>query len=318
MLHAKINYTDLTASKLVLGTDTFGTLVDETECFRMLDRFTEADGNMIDTASIYADWLGMGKSISEKTIGKWLTTRGCRNKMIISTKGGHHDLNTLTSRLALASVREDFQASLANLQTDYIDIYWLHKDDVKQTPESLIEMLNEAAPVEYARYLGVSNWSYDRIKAANDHAKANGLRPVIASQIQHSIAKLNQAAYGIVAMDADSYQQYQNNDLNVFAFSSQAKGFFAIMENSGLDGLPSRTRDMFLNDENLALFDRLKAMSAQKGISIPMLVIAALVSDSAVNTFAQIGPRTLSELEISLQGADVQLTEQERILLLNS
>lgn len=316
MLYGKIKHTDLTASRFVLGTDTFGTQVSEKDSFGMLDRFAEAGGNMIDTASIYADWLGMGKSISEKTIGKWLTARGCRNRMILSTKGGHHDLNTLASRLNIVSVQEDFQSSLANLQTDYIDIYWLHKDDINQSPEGLIEMLNEAAPVEHARYLGVSNWTYDRIKAANAYAKKNGLRTVIASQIQHSIARLNKAAYGIVAMDDASYSLYSRDDINVFGFSSQAKGFFAIMETAGEAALPGRTKEMFYNNTNLKRLNKLKDMSSKTGISVPTLVLAALVCDPVVNTFAQIGPRQMSELETSLEGADVLLSRQERDYLL--
>lgn len=317
MQYAKINHADLTASKLVLGTDTFGTLVSEKDSFAMLDRFADAGGNMIDTASIYADWLGMGKSISEKTIGKWLRAQGCRKEMIISTKGGHHNLDTLASRLNLRDVRADLESSLDNLQTDRIDIYWLHKDDVAQTPQALIEMLNEAAPVEQAHYLGVSNWTYERIRSANDYAKAAGLRPIIASQIQYSIAKLNQAAYGIVAMDDDSYARYSRDDLNVFGFSSQAKGFFAIMQTGGETALPERTSHMFLNDTNLKRFYRLKEMSAQKGISVPTLVLAALISDPVLNTFAQIGPRQLAELEASLAGADAVLSPEERAYLVN-
>lgn len=299
MQYSNILHTTLKASRLVLGTDTFGTQVSEGDSFAMLDKFTEAGGNMIDTASIYADWLGQGKSISEKTIGKWLTAHGNRTETILSTKGGHHDLNTLASRLDLKSVSEDFENSLENLQTDYIDIYWLHKDDVNQSPESLIEMLNEAAPAKHAHYLGVSNWTYDRIKRANEHANAYGLRPIIASQIQHSIAKLNNAAYGIVAMDDASYEQYCKDQLNVFAFSSQAKGFFAILEGGGEAALPARTRQMFYNDVNLKRYNSLRQMSAEKGVSIPTLVIAALVADHRVNTFAQIGPRKLDELEFS-------------------
>ena len=317
MLYAKINHTDLTASRLVLGTDTFGTQVSQRDSFELLDRFSQAGGNMIDTASIYADWLGMGKSVSEKTIGQWLAAQGCRKEMILSTKGGHHNLNTLASRLNLRDVREDFEHSLDNLKTDYIDIYWLHKDDGNQSPEALIEMLNEAAPTANAHYLGVSNWTYDRINAANEHARNNGLRPIIASQIQHSIAKLNQAAYGIVAMDDTSYVRYSKDTLNVFAFSSQAKGFFAIMDNGGEAALPERTKGMFLNETNLIRYQKLKDMSLKTGVAIPTLVLAALISDPAVNTFAQIGPRQLSELEASLQGADTVLSQKERENLLH-
>lgn len=96
----------------------------------------------------------------------------------------------------------------------------------------------------------------------------------------------------------------------------QAKGFFAIMDGAGENALPERTKGMFLNDTNLRRFRKLKEMSVEKGISITTLVLAALISDPVVNTFAQIGPRQISELEMSLEGADVFLTHNDRDHLL--
>lgn len=316
MQYSKINNTNLNASKLVLGTDLFGTLVSEQDSFSIMDRYLADGGNVIDTASVYADWLGQGKSISEKTIGKWLTSRGNRSAVILATKGGHHDLSTLAPRLDRSSVREDFENSLRNLQTSYIDIYYLHKDDVTQSPENLIEMFQEAIPEEQANYLGVSNWTYDRIKRANEHAKRNGLRPIIASQIQHSIAAINKTYFGITAMVESEYKQYVDDNLNVFAFSSQAKGFFAILEHGGVDAMPDTTKEIYLNERNLRRYQKLRALADQRNESIPTLVLAALISDPNINTFAQIGPQNMKELSASLMGADVSLSETERRFLL--
>lgn len=317
MLYSEINHTKLKASKLVLGTDTFGTQISEQDAFMILDRYVNAGGNIVDTASIYADWLGQGKSISEKTIGKWLVSQGCRNEVIISTKGGHHVFKTLSSRVDLNNIREDFENSLQNLKTDWIDIYWLHKDDPNQSPEAMIEILNEAVSKDGARYLGVSNWSYDRIKQANTYAREKSLRPIIASQIQHSIAKLNKVAYGITAMDEEQYAKYSADDLSVFAFSSQAKGFFANMEKGGEAALRQNTKEVFLNDVNVARFCRLKNMAQEKNTTISALVIAALFCDNNVNIFAQIGPRTLAQLDASLESSDLSLTQEERAYLLD-
>ena len=271
---------------------------------------------MIDTASIYADWLGQGKSISEKTIGAWLVSSGCRENIIISTKGGHHDLQTLSSRLDLSNVRDDIQHSLENMHTDYIDIYWLHKDDLNQTPESLIEMLNEAAPKEYAHYLGVSNWTYDRIRTANNHAKKCGLRPIIASQIQYSIAKPNYQPFGIVAMTDSEYRKYTADTLNVFAFSSQAKGFFSKLDTQDADALPDNIKKLYLNQQNLNTAEKLKELSQVTGLPIPSLVLAALLSNPDFPVFAQIGPRRLEELFSSLQAMDATLSASQRDWLL--
>ena len=134
----------------------------------------------------------MGKSISEKTIGEWLTARKNRDKIIISTKGGHPRLESMDiSRLSRDEIFDDFEHSLINLNTDYIDIYWLHKDDPNIPPERLIEIMNEILDTGKAKYIAVSNWGYDRIRAANDYAKSNGLKPFIAGQIQYSVGKPN-------------------------------------------------------------------------------------------------------------------------------
>ena len=137
MIYSQINNTDLKASKLVLGSHLFGTEIDEKISFALLDRFLEAGGNIVDTASVYANWLPGEKHKSEKTLGKWLANSGRRKEMIVVTKGGHHDLETNKSRLFYKDVREDLEKSLENLRTDYIDIYYLHKDDINQQPEDL-------------------------------------------------------------------------------------------------------------------------------------------------------------------------------------
>lgn len=318
MLYSKIKDTDIIASKLVLGSDRFGTAISEKDSFAILDRFVEAGGNMIDTASFYADWLS-GKSVSEKTIGKWIEERKCRDKIIISTKGGHFNLATPNvSRMSKKEMKADFEASLENLKTDYIDIYWYHKDDDSISPEALIENLNEVTDGR-ARYIAASNWSCDRLIKANEYAIKNNFKPFIAGQIQYSIARINKEVTGadIFVMTDEEYEKYKNSGLNVFGFSTQAKGFFIMTAEGGVESVPEGVRAEFLNDYNLTLLEKLKNLAAEKNVSIPALVPAVLTSDEDVNTFAQIGPQTVGQLESSLEAADLKLTGKERDYLLN-
>ncbi|MBQ9915415.1 MAG: aldo/keto reductase [Clostridia bacterium] len=316
MKYGKINHTDLTASRVILGTDRFGSAISTEESFAILDHFLAAGGNILDTASVYANWLPGEKSLSEKTIGKWLSARNNRDKVIVSTKGGHFDLDTGAPRLDFDSVKSDYENSLLNLKTDYVDIYWLHKDDTERSPEELIETVNRVTEGGGAHYLAVSNWSYDRIRAANDHAAKCGLRPFIASQIQHSIAKVNAVAEGITVLTEEEYAKYETDNLNVFGFSSQAKGFFAIIAEKGEGALPAATRAEFYNQTNLARLDRVKALAEEKGASVPAIVLATLFADDKVNTFAQIGPQSVAELDMSLSAVAVTVTAEERRKLL--
>lgn len=316
MVYSAIKQTDLIGSRIVLGTDRFGSSVPESTAFDLLDRYAACGGNVIDTASVYADWLNMGKSLSEKTIGKWLEARKNRAGLILSTKGGHYELATRKPRLSLSEVRSDLESSLENLRTDVIDLYWLHKDDESKSPESLIEMLNEADKDGHARYFGASNWTYDRIKAANDHARENGLRPFVCSQILHSVARVNFTDEGILAMTKEEYGKYASDSLSVFCFSSQARGFFAKLCKGGMDSLPPRTIKAYCNEENLALYERMSEFAKEKQVSVAAVVLALLYSDEEVNSFALVGPGSSETLEESLAYCDLLLSPEERKTLL--
>ncbi len=87
--------TDLTVSAICLGTGDIGSKVERTRSFEMLDLFIELGGTFIDTASVYANWLPGPTSISEKTIGEWLSRSGKRAQVVLATKGAHPDLQTM-------------------------------------------------------------------------------------------------------------------------------------------------------------------------------------------------------------------------------
>lgn len=315
MKYVKIKHTDLMASPVVMGSAEFGTSLSVEQSFELLDAYEKMGGNIIDTACVYADWLKMGKSMSEKTIGQWFEARGNRDKFIISTKGGHHDLATLESRMDYDSMKEDFENSLANLKTDYIDIYWFHKDDESKTPEELIETLNRVVG-DRAGYLGASNWCYDRIKRANDHAKKNGLKPFIATQLRHSIAKLNYEKSDIFSMTDSEYEKYSKDDMSAFCFSSQARGFYAILDKSGEAALSDFVKGELLNDYNIEVFKKLQKLAQDKNTTVAALVLAVLIADDKVQTFAQVGSRTVEELTLSMSALDVEISAEERKLIL--
>lgn len=316
MKYVNIKGTDLMACPVVLGSAEFGTSLSLDDSFALLDAYAQMGGNIIDTASFYADWLKMGKSISEKTIGLWFKERKNRDKFIISTKGGHHDIETGQKRLDYLSMKSDFERSLKNLRTDYIDMYWFHKDDESKSPEELIETLNKVTEGGRVGYLGASNWKYDRIKAANDHAIKNGLKPFVAGQMRHSIAKINYQTSGILCLDNAEYNKYCEDNLNVFGFSTQARGFFAIMAEKGEEGLSDFVRNELYNERNVTIFERLKKLAKEKNTSVAALVLAVLIADKNVRTFAQVGSRTAGELALSMSALDVEVSEEERRFVL--
>ena len=130
MKYIKLDGTDIKVSKLALGTDSMGEPMTEETSREVLDSFTEAGGTLIDTALSYNDWAPGEKSRSEKIIGRWLKARSNRHDLIISTKGGHPPMGHMDiSRLSEKEIMSDIEQSLSNLGTDYVDIYFLHRDN---------------------------------------------------------------------------------------------------------------------------------------------------------------------------------------------
>ena len=115
----QINKSALLVSPICMGTATIGSIVNERDSFKRFDMFYENGGNFLDTSNIYSDWIdGIPKSVSEKTIGKWIKSRNLENDVIVATKGGHgilHGVIAGKTRLGRDELNEQIQKSLENL-----------------------------------------------------------------------------------------------------------------------------------------------------------------------------------------------------------
>lgn len=311
MKYVTLNNTDLAVSQIALGTDVYGATVNEAESFEMLDYFTKNGGTVIDTAAGYSDWIEGEKSRSEKLIGRWLENKG-RESIIISTKGGlpRHETPDI-SRLSPLEIRADIEGSLKRLRTDYIDIYWLHRDDKSKQVDELMEELHSFVKEGKARYIGVSNWTHDRIEKANSYAKIHNITSLAASQIQYSIAYANAEKNDptLVAMNEDEYKYMKENKMNVFAFASQAKGFFSKMEKGGIEALSQKARDRYLNEQSVGVFERLLCVSEKTGHSVGQLVTAVLCNRRDFITIPIVGCKNIGQLRESMSGADICLPD---------
>ena len=142
MDRVSLTNTDLQVSQLCLGTADFGTKKSREEAFRQMDIFLDGGGNFIDTAHVYGDWACDEKGRSEKVIGEWL--KGKRDQVILSSKGCHPPIdNMLCSRVDPGNLHKDVEESLSQLQTDYVDLYFLHRDNPQVPAGELLEALEE-------------------------------------------------------------------------------------------------------------------------------------------------------------------------------
>lgn len=166
---------DLKTARLVLGGNVFGWTATGEEAFRILDRFVDAGGTMIDTADVYSAWVpGHQGGESESLIGAWLKRRGSADGVQIATKVGmlhRHGGGKLEGwRIAKAA-----EGSLRRLGVEAIDLYYAHRDDPGTPVEETLEAFDALVRAGKVRALGASNFTAERLAESLDASKRLGL-----------------------------------------------------------------------------------------------------------------------------------------------
>ena len=172
---------------LVLGGNVFGYTADEDASFAILDRFYEAGGRMVDTAQGYSVWVeGHVGGESETVIGKWLDSRGVRDDMRIATKTG---MSGNPGDLEPRKVAEELEKSLDRLRTDYVDLYYAHRDDNSTPIDMVIAGFDDLIGRELVREVGASNYSVDRLAEAHTIAHSNGMAGFTILQNEYNLVE---------------------------------------------------------------------------------------------------------------------------------
>ncbi|MCO6449222.1 MAG: aldo/keto reductase [Caldilineales bacterium] len=302
--------TQLHVSSLSLGAMPFGSDIGEANSFAMMDRYLELGGNFIDTAAVYANWLPIEVSISEKTVGRWMKARGNRAEIVLGTKGAHPDLKTPhIPRMSPAEVESDLHDSLRYLQTDVIDLYWLHRDDPSRPAGEIVEMMNAFVRAGKIRYFGCSNWPLTRIRAAQEYARAHGLQGFAADQPMWSLAAVDIKRIGddTLAGMTDETRAYEAaNGVTAIPYSPTAHGLFHKMDR-GMRAIDVMGDGRYDLPENARRLQRIRQLRDETALSITQIVLGYLVAQPCV-TIPIIGPRSIAQLDDSMSAADVRLT----------
>ncbi|MEU0443005.1 MULTISPECIES: aldo/keto reductase [unclassified Streptomyces] len=181
----KLGSSDLEVFPLALGGNVFGWTADEAASFAVLDAYTAAGGNFIDTADSYSAWAdGNSGGESETIIGKWLKARGNRSDVVIATKVSQHpDYQGLTA----ANIKAAADASLRRLGTDHIDLYYTHFDKPEVPVEEIIGALDELVKAGKVRHIAASNITPERLQASLDFSDREGLARYVAIQPHYNL-----------------------------------------------------------------------------------------------------------------------------------
>ncbi len=282
-------------SRLVMGVDNQRTM---THAAAMFDDFFEGGGNCFDTAYIY------DRGDCERLLGQWIHNRSIRDQVVILSKGAHTPLCTpddLTTQLL---------ESLERLQTEYVDIYMLHRDNLDVPVEEFIDVLNEHQQAGRIRALGVSNWSSERIEAANRYAGSKGLHGFSAVSNNFSLARMVQVPWAgcVTSSDAESRAWFTSTQTSLMPWSSQAMGFFARAHRN--DRSDENLVRCWYSEDNFQRLERAKEMAHRLSV-LPINIALAYVLCQPFPTFPLIGPRTLAETRTSVPALDIELTPED-------
>ena len=283
-------------SRLVMGVDNQTSMPHAAVMF---DDFFEHGGTCFDTAYIYAS------GTCEKILGQWIKNRTIREQVVVLDKGAH------TPNCTPEKLSSQLLESLTRLQMEYVDIYMLHRDNTAVPVGEFISVLNEHKAAGRMRVFGASNWSIERVEAANAWAAEHGMTGFSAMSNNFSLARMVDPVWKgcISASDADSRAWLTKTQMALMPWSSQARGFFTGRARPDDFSDPELVRSWY-SEDNFRRLDRANELAKKRGV-LPINIALAYVLCQPFPTFPLIGPRMLSETHSSLPGLDITLTPEE-------
>lgn len=289
-------------SKVALGFEDFP---DFTSASILLDSFFEHGGNLFDTAHIY------GRGQTEKNMGDWHTSRGLkRDEIVIIGKGAHSPL------VYPDVIAKQLDESLNRLQTDYVDVYFMHRDNEDVPVGEFVDAMD--AEVKRGRVRGLfggSNWTKERMQQGMDYAAKFGKTAPGALSNNFSLADMITPIWEgcISTSDAPFKKWLLENEMPNFAWSSQGRGFFT--PRAGRDKLDNQELvRTWYSDLNFERRDRSIELARELKCS-PLHIALAYVLAVAFPVVPLIGPRRLWELDDSLTALNIDLTPQQVLWL---
>jgi aryl-alcohol dehydrogenase-like predicted oxidoreductase len=296
-----IGASDLDASRLGLGANTFGWTADRDAAFAVLDAYVEAGGDLVDTADTYGRQSFAGAS--ETIIGERFAARGRRDDVILATKVG-----SLASRpgLSAATITAAVDDSLRRMQTDHIDLYWAHKDDPDTPQEETLAAFDGLVRAGKVRAIGASNFKPDRLASALAVSQREGLAAYVALQPHYNL--MERAEFEALLLPV-----LTEHGLSCLPYYGLAKGFLSGKYRPGsvVDSPRAEGAASYLDARGLTVLAALDEVAAAHGVPVAAValawlaaqptVVAPLASARSVDQLAELLPT----LELELSAAEI-------------
>ncbi|CAG9298026.1 aldo/keto reductase [Celerinatantimonas diazotrophica] len=310
MQYRKLGQSTIEIAPIVFGGNVFGWTADEQQSFKLLDALVDHGINMVDTANVYSAWAeGHVGGESESIIGKWFAKSGQRDKIVLATKVGM-TMGDGSQGLKKDNIVKSAEQSLKRLQTDYIDLYYAHKDDPNTPIEETLSAFETLIKDGKVRAIASSNYSAERLSEALDVAKAENLPSYIAHQPEYNL------------FDRSDYESTlepvcQHNELAVVTYFSLASGFLSGKYHTKAD-LENAPRKDFLGKYMTPRGEKILAALANVANAhhVPMATVALAWIMHRPSVTAPIASATsLAQLEQLAQAATLNLSTEDMNIL---
>ncbi|MGW7816540.1 aldo/keto reductase [Streptomyces puniciscabiei] len=295
---------DLEVFPLCLGGNVFGWTADEETSFAVLDAYTAAGGNFVDTADSYSAWIdGHKGGESETIIGKWIKARGNRDDVVIATKVSQHPEY---QGLSAANIKAAADASLRRLDTDHIDLYYTHFDKPEVPVEEIIGALDELVKAGKVRHIGASNISPERLKASLDFSDREGLARYVVLQPHYNLVSRD-------TYEGPLQDLVGKEGLSAVPYFSLASGFLTGKYRPGTkvdSARASRAQEYAESERGQRVLAALDQIAAAHDAPVARVALAWLAAQPTV-TAPIASARTVDQLPALLDVVGLTLTQEE-------
>jgi aryl-alcohol dehydrogenase-like predicted oxidoreductase len=300
-------------SRFILGTMSIIDKEDLSADFERLDDAIKMGINTFDTA------MGYGRGTTEIALGKYFKSRGNRENIFLISKACHP--SPWRTRVNTFDLEADLNDALVKMNTEYIDLYMLHRDDPSKPVGPLMDTFYKYYKAGKICGYGVSNWTVERIQEANQYAKENNMPELIASSPNYSLAQQYEEPWapGCITISGPQNEKYRKwygeMKIPVLAYSSMARGLFSgritreMMEKNP-EEIDPVCKKAYCGEENFTRLERAAVLAKEKKVSIPQIALAFILCGE-MNVFPIIGAANKDEMASSVGALEVKLTKDE-------
>jgi aryl-alcohol dehydrogenase-like predicted oxidoreductase len=282
-----------------------GIAADEETARRLMDQAVAAGVNFIDTANVYGN-----DGLSERVVGRWLTSSKKRNSLVIATKfrfgmgPGPNDRGGSRYHIVQA-----VEASLKRLETDRIDLYQIHMQDLDVDEEETLRALDDLVRAGKVLYIGCSNYTAYRLVDSLWQAKTNGWQRYVTLQAEYSLVERG--------LEREHVPLCRQHGLGILPWSPLAGGFLSGKMRRGQMPPPGTRLEKFKerlqrvgNERGWRILDAIDAVASALSATPSQVSLAWLLAKPQVSSVI-FGARTLEQLEDNLKAAELKLSLEQ-------